>query len=176
MLPKSESSLPRTNPRIRVLSFQNYLEEIKAGIVEVLGKNEVQKQRYDITIGEPFSVKNERNEDPLVVPLFLTINTWEIVRDLGAMITLGRALLDIVKYLQARRDEKKIHRFTINCSATYYLALDFLRTHGVTIGRPVYFHSFGYECLMISDDSKRPRVFHVVIFSNEGELSDYTVL
>lgn len=176
MDPVSEFFLPPTNPRIRILSYQDYLEEVKAALVEVLSNNDIQKERYTIRSGEPFPVNDDHGGDPLVVPLFLTIDAWQSARDLGTMITLGRAILDIVKYLRTRRDQKEVQRYTINCSSTYYMAVDFLRTQGIAIGRPMYFHSFGYQCLMISSDSKNSNAAHVVIFSNEGELIDYVAL
>lgn len=176
---------PRTNPRIRVLSYEENLREVEAGLREVLQKNEL-SNFSTLKHGKPFSVRNEDGNDPVVVPLFISIDVWQflqevlmhapMIRDLGTMITIGRAVLDLVKYLQRKHDEKKVHRFTINCSSTYYIALDFLRTQGVAIGSPLYFHSFGYQCITITSDQKRNHVAHIVIYSNEGELKDYVTL
>jgi hypothetical protein len=140
------------------------------------GFSAIKSAWYRITSREPFSVSDEYDNDPLVIPLFLTISPWEVARDIGTAITIGRAILDIVKYLQTKRGEKKIHRYTINCSSTFYLALDLLRTQFVTIGRPLYFHSFGYHCLIISNDKTNAKAVHVLIFSNEGELKTHAEL
>lgn len=175
------SILPRTNPRIRVLSFEEHVGEVEAGLEEVLKENEL-SDFSTIRHGRPFSVRGEDENDPIVVPLFISIDTgrflqnMQAIRDIGTMITIGRAVLDLVKYLQRKRTENKVHRFTVNCASTYYIALDFLRTQGTTIGSPIYFHSFGYQCITITNDQKRNHLAHIVIYSNEGELKDYVTL
>jgi hypothetical protein len=167
---------PNRNPRVRVLCYPDYLEEIKSGLVEILDKNETTREKYVLRSGEPFSVIDEHRKDPLVLPLFLTFDIWKYANDTSTLITLGGAILGVVKYLKSKRDTKRVHRFTVNCPSTYYLAWNFLRNQGVAIGTPLYYHSFGYECLMITRDSKNNRTAHVVIFSNEGEVTDYTML
>jgi hypothetical protein len=93
-----------------------------------------------------------------------------------SVITLGRAFIDIVNHLRKKRPEKKVYRYTINCSSTYFIALAYLNMQGAPIGRSVYFHSFGFQCLLIANDTKKSNIVHVVIYSNEGELIDYAAL
>lgn len=166
---------PPTNPRIRVLSYKEYIEEIETGLREILAKNEILRFST-FRHGKEFSIETRGREDPLVVPLYVSINAFAILRDIGTAITIGRAILDLVNYLRKGRQQRKIDRFTINCSSTYYIALNFLKSQGVGIGKPLYFRSFGWNCLTITDDVNRKNVIHVVIYSNEGEPSDYTVL
>jgi len=167
--------IPVTKPRIRILAYKEYLEETELGLKEILRKNEL-SQLYSIRRGEPFSVENEQSTDPLVVPIFLTINPSPFLRDMGTMITLGRAFIDIVNHLRKKRSERKVHRYTVNCSSTYFIVLAFLNMQRVAIGKPLYFRSFGFQCLLIANDSKQNNIVHVVIYSNEGELSDYAAL
>jgi len=166
---------PPTNPRIRVLSYKEYVEETETGLKEILAKNEILKFST-FRHGKEFPVETHDREDPLVIPIYLSINAFAILRDIGTAITIGRAIFDVVNYLIKRRQQRRIDRFTINCASTYYIALNFLKSQGVGIGKPLYFHSFGWNCLTITDDANRKNVIHVVIYSNEGELSDYTVL
>jgi len=166
---------PANNPRIRILSYREHVEEIEEGLKEILHKNDL-LNISTFRRGEPFSVEVRYQDDPVVVPVFLIINVLPILRDVGVAITIGRTIFDIVDYLRKRRKENKVYRFTINCSSNYFVALNSLRMQGVTIGQSLYFHSFGWHCLVIASDVNRPSVVHVVIYSNEGELEDYSVL
>ncbi len=166
---------PPTNPRIRVLSYKEYVEETEAELKEILAKNEILKFST-FRHGREFSIEVRGIEDPLIVPLYVNINALAILRDVGTAITIGRAIFDLVNYLRKKSQQRKIYRFTINCSSTYFVALNFLKSQGVGIGKPLYFRSFGWNCLTITDDINRKNVIHVVIYTNEGELSDYTVL
>lgn len=166
---------PPTNPRIRVLSYRHYAEETEASLREILKKNEILKFST-FRRGIEFPIETQEREDPLIIPLYVSINALAIMRDVGTAITIGRAIIDVVKYLRKRRENRKIHHFTINCSSTYFIVLNFLMTQGVRIGKPLYFRSFGWKCLTITDDVNHKNVIHVVIYTNEGELADYTVL
>ena len=166
---------PPTNPRIRVLSYKDYVEETETGLREILAKNEILKFST-FRHGREFPIETRGKEDPFIIPLYVSINVLAIFRDVGTAITIGRAILDLVKYLRKRRKQEKIYRFTINCSSTYFVALNFLKSQGVGIGKPLYFRSFGWTCLTITDDVNRKNVIHVVIYTNEGELADYAVL
>ena len=64
---------PTTNPRIRILSYERYLEETEAGLIEIIRKSEL-LDRYAIRREEPYPVEVEYQEDPLVFPIFLTID------------------------------------------------------------------------------------------------------
>ena len=61
---------------------------------------------YVLRSGEPFSVTNERSEDPLVVPLFLTFDFWQNANKASDLITLGTGFFGIVRYLKNKRDAK----------------------------------------------------------------------
>ena len=166
---------PKTNPRIRVLSYKEYVEETRATLREILAKNDI-LEFTTFRLGKEFHIETSEHEDPFIATLYLFIDAWAFFRDVGTAITLGRAIFDIVKYLKRRREEGKIFRFTINCSSTYFVALNFLKDQGVGIGKPLYFRSFGWDCLTIADDINQRNVIHVVIYTNEGELRDYAVL
>jgi len=166
---------PPTNPRIRVLSYKEYVEETETGLREILAKNEILKFST-FRQGREFPIETRGREDPLIIPVYVSINALAILRDVGTAITIGRAIIDSINYLRKRRKQRKIYRFTINCSSTYFVALNFLKSQGVGIGKPLYFRSFGWNCLTITDDINRKNVIHVVIYTNEGELADYTVL
>jgi len=175
MVPEEFLITPSRKPRFRILVFSEYLEKTELELKEILRKNEL-LQFYSIEKREPFSVRYEQQFDPLVIPIFLTIDPWQFLRDIGTMVTLGRAFIDIINYLRKRHSERKIYRYTVNCSATFFTSLAFLNMQGVAIGKPLYFHSFGFQCLLIASDSLQNNMVHVVIYSNEGELIDYVAL
>lgn len=175
MFPDKSLVTPPTNPRIRVLSYKEYIEETEASLREILAKNEILKFST-FRHGRAFPIETREREDPLIIPLYVSINALAFLRDVGTAITIGRAIIDLVRHLRKRRAQRKIYRFTINCSSTYFLALTFLKSQGVGIGKPLYFRSFGWNCLTIADDVTQKNVIHVVIYTNEGELADYTVL
>jgi hypothetical protein len=175
MFSEKPLAAPPTDPRLRILSYREYVEETETGLKEILAKNEILKFS-NFRHGKEFSIETRGLEDPLVVPLYVSINAQDILRDIGPVITIGRAIFDLIIYLKKRRQQGKIYRFTINCSSTYYVALNFLKSQGVGIGKPLYFRSFGWNCLTITNDINRKKVIHIVIYTNEGELSDYTEL
>lgn len=175
MFSEKSSIAPPTNPRIRVLGYKEYVEETEQDLREILAKNEILKFST-FRRGREFQIETVRGEDPLIIPIYVTINALAILRDVGTVITIGRAIFDLVEHLRKRRARRKIHRFTINCSSTYFIALNFLKSQGVGISRPLYFRSFGWNCLMIADDINRKNVIHVVVYTNEGELADYAAL
>jgi len=175
--------LPYTNPRFRILSYQKYSQKIENEIEKKFLKNEeflkdveFLKDHFTFYQGKPYGVEDENNDDPIVVPYFLIVDVMPFLGNLATVITIGELIYKIIKYLRERREQKFIHRYTVNCSSTFFLALRDLKTRGVAVGRPLYFHSFGYQCLMISNDLNNLRKAHVIIYSNEGELTDYIVL
>lgn len=167
--------IPPTNPRIRILVYKEYVEKIEADLSDALAKNEI-LEFSTFRHGREYPIEIQENPDPIIVPLYVTIDAMALLRDFGTAITIGRAIIDLVKYLRKRRKQREIHQFTVNCSSTYFIVISFLTTQGVSIGKPLYFRSFGWNCITIADDAKRKNVVHIVIYTNEGELADYTVL
>ncbi|RLF80099.1 hypothetical protein DRN44_07860 [Thermococci archaeon] len=71
------SVVPPTNPRIRVLGYKEYMEETEERLREILAKNEVLKLST-FRHGREFPIETGRGEDPLIVPIYVTINALAI--------------------------------------------------------------------------------------------------
>jgi hypothetical protein len=83
--------VPVTKPRIRILSYQDYLQETESGLKEILRENKL-LELSSFSRGEPFSVKDEQDSDPLVVPIFVTIEPVVILSRHGISNHFGKGV------------------------------------------------------------------------------------